>query len=84
MDKKYWLSEPEEHDFPAAQDFLKLHFSKKTARQLTDRLRRSTTIIKKAKDVLRASGLPLLPEDNSHVKQNLKKMKKVNYLLYYL
>ena len=81
MDKKYWLSEPEEHDFPAAQDFLKLHFSKKTARQLTDRLRRSTTIIKKAKDVLkdvlRASGLPLLPEDNSHVKQNLKKMKKV-------
>lgn len=80
MDKKYWLSEPEEHDFPAAQDYLELHFPKKTAKQLTDRLRKSTTIIKKAKDILRASGLPLLPEDNLHVKQNLRKMKNIKKL----
>lgn len=80
MDKKYWLSEPETHDFPAAEDYLQLHFPKKTAIQLTDCLKNRTTVIKKAKDLLRASGLPLLPKDNLHVKENLRKVKKTKKL----
>jgi len=76
MDKKYWLADPEAHDFPAAMDYLELLFPKQTAKSLADKLRKSSTIQKKAKDVLRASGLPLVPRENIHVKDNLKKVKK--------
>ena len=31
---------------------------------------------KKAKDILRASGLPLLPMDNVHVKKNIEKVRE--------
>jgi len=75
MDTKIWLDEPEDHDFPAAMDFLELIFPKTAAKQLTEKLRTSETITKKAKDVLRASRLALLPADNIHVKSNLDKIK---------
>jgi hypothetical protein len=80
MDKNFWLSEPEAHDFPAALDYLELLFPLKTAKILTDRLQKAKTIKKRAKDVLRASGLPLLPQEDIHVKQNLKKIKKLQKL----
>ncbi len=76
----FWLKDPEEHDFPAATDYLELLFTKEESKTFTDNLRRATTIVKKAKDILRASNLPLLPQDNIHVKQNLKKVKKGNKL----
>jgi disulfide oxidoreductase YuzD len=76
MDKQYWLAQPEMHDFPAAQDFLELVFPAAKAKQLVAALLKAKTVTKKSKDVLRASHLPLLPKDNIHVKQNLKKLKK--------
>ena len=76
MDKKVWLDEPEDHNFPAAQDFLELLLDPKTAKQLAAKLKKAPTVTKKAKDVLRASGLPLLPKDNIHVKHDLEKAKK--------
>ena len=76
MDKTYWLPEPEKHDFPAAQDYLELLFPAPKAKMLAAGLRKATTIQKKAKDILRASNLPLLPQENRHVKENLKKVKK--------
>lgn len=76
MDKTYWLAEPEKHDFPAAQDYLELLFPAPKAKMLAAGLRKATTIQKKAKDILRASNLPLLPQENRHVKENLKKVKK--------
>jgi hypothetical protein len=72
----FWLKDPEEHDFPAAKDYLELLFSIDESNALTDKLRKAITIIKKAKDILRASGMPLLPKDNIHVIENLKKVKK--------
>lgn len=80
MDKNFWLSEPEAHDFQGALDYLELLFPLKTAKIFTDRLRKAKTIKKKAKDVLRASGLLLLPQKDIHVKQNLKKIKKIQKL----
>jgi hypothetical protein len=74
--RKIWLDEPEEHNFPAAADYLDLHFNNVITGHLVDNLRDVNTIVKKAKDILRASGLPLLPKDNIHVKCNLKKFKK--------
>jgi hypothetical protein len=76
----FWLKDPEEHDFPAATDYLELLFTEEESKAFTDNLRKAPTIVKKAKDILRASLLPLLPPDNIHVKQNLKKVKKGNKL----
>ncbi|MDQ2863595.1 MAG: hypothetical protein M3R50_08115 [Bacteroidota bacterium] len=77
---KFWLKDPEDHDFPAATDYLKLLLTDEESNMFTDKLRKAKTIVKKAKDILRASSLPLLPQDNIHVKQNLKKVKKGNKL----
>ena len=73
---KYWLDDPEEHDFPAAKDYLELLYSPEEAKKKVDLLRKAATVSKKAKDILRASMLPMLPESNIHVKDNIKKVKK--------
>lgn len=73
---KIWLSDPEAHDFPAAQDYLELLMTEKEAALLVKQLQKATTKNKKAKDILRASSLPLLPKENRHVSDNLKKFKK--------
>ena len=74
--KDIWQDDPEPHDYPAAQDYLELIFVPKQAEKFVDALRQAPTIQKKSKDILRASRLPLLPEDNIHVQENLKKIKK--------
>lgn len=76
MAAKIWLKDPEEHDYPAALDYLTLLFAEDLSAGIASRLKQSKTITKKAKDILRASQLPLLPKDNIHVSQNLKKVKK--------
>lgn len=73
---KYWLKNPEPHDFPAAADYLELLFSPDETNVFVDNLKKAVTITKKGKDILRAGVLPLLPKDNIHVKENLKKVKK--------
>lgn len=73
--KNIWLNEPVSHDFPAALDYLELLMTKSFATGLVEQLEDTETIFKKAKDILRASGLPLLPKTNIHVKENLKKVK---------
>ena len=70
------LKEPEEHDFPAAQDYLELLFVPDEAKKIVAKLKKAPTIKKKSKDILRASKLALLPETNIHVKENLKKVEK--------
>jgi len=74
--ENFWRNEPQDHDFPAAADYLELLFTTEESRAFTARLKEAPTVVKKAKDIFRASSLPLLPEDNIHVKQDLKKVKK--------
>jgi hypothetical protein len=76
MPKVKWLDEPEDHDFPAAADYLALVADPQTVTALTDRLRAGEIAHKKAKDILRAAMLPLLPVDNPHVASDLDKIKK--------
>jgi len=71
-----WKERPEAHDYPAAVDYLTLLMEEKAAKKLVNQLRKAPTIHKKAKDLLRASRLPLLPRDNIHVAGDLKKIKK--------
>ena len=73
---KVWLANPEEHDFPAAVDYLELLMPTKEATTLVAQLKKAKTISKKAKDILRASELPLLAKENKHVLENLKKFRK--------
>jgi len=71
-----WGEEPDEHDYPAAADYLALLA---TATQISDivaALKQAPVVHKKAKDLLRASQLALLAEDNPHVQRDLKKIKK--------
>lgn len=71
-----WLDEPEDHDFPAAADYLALLADKPTVEQMTVKLRAGVIVHKKAKDILRAAQLGLLAVDNPHVAADLAKIKK--------
>jgi hypothetical protein len=71
-----WSSRPEEQDFGAALNYLSLQFPTAIARRLVQKARRTPPVQHIAKDVLRASNLPLLPTDERHVAQDLKRIHK--------
>jgi len=76
MSKVDWKSDPEEHDFPAAVAYLSLVAQPPAVDAILAALRAATTTHHKAKDILRASGLALLPVDNAHVAADLEKIAK--------
>jgi hypothetical protein len=69
----FWKDTPDEHDFPAAADYLDLHYDQDKVNELVDRLRAAPIVVKKAKDILRASRVAILPKDNEHVHDNIRK-----------
>jgi hypothetical protein len=71
-----WGDEPDEHDYPAAADYLALLASAEQIAEIVAALKHAPVVHKKAKDLLRASQLALLPKDNVHVQLDLKKIKK--------
>jgi hypothetical protein len=71
-----WLEKPETHDFPAAADYLDLLAEPAIVKKLTKRLQAGTVVHKKAKDILRAAQLSLLPVENPHVAEDLTKIEK--------
>jgi fermentation-respiration switch protein FrsA (DUF1100 family) len=77
---EHWKNEPEEHDFPAAADYLRLLFTPDEVESLVEALRSAETVHGKAKDLLRASRLPLLSDDNEHVKNDLEKVAAGKHL----
>ncbi len=74
--KEHWKSDPDEHDYPAAHDYLTLVMSSAAANGLVEALKIAPLMHREAKDLLRASALPLLPENNYHVAKDLTKVKK--------
>jgi hypothetical protein len=76
MTEVKWLPKPEKHDFQAAEDYLSLVMTPKDAAAYRDKLAASADQIihRKAKDILRASQLTLLGQDNKHVADDLKKI----------
>ena len=75
MNKEHWKDQPDEHDFPAATDYLSLVFTPDEAAKMVTDLRVAPLTHRKAKDLLRASRLELLPPDNVHVAKDLSKVK---------
>jgi hypothetical protein len=70
-----WLSEPEEQDYPAARSYLSLLYDKRTAKDWVRKLERAPVSEFKAKDIFRASGLPLLGAGNSHVQKDRQRIQ---------
>jgi hypothetical protein len=69
-----WSEEPDEHDYPAAASFLSLICDPTEVRRLVTALKAAPIVHHQAKDLLRASGLGLLPTDNFHVASDLAKV----------
>lgn len=76
MSKVSWKSEPDEHDYPAATAYLSLIAGKAQTDDVVGRLKTAPIDYHKAKDVLRAAALPLLPKDDPHVASDLKKIAR--------
>jgi hypothetical protein len=71
-----WNERPAPQDYTAAFNYLTLQFSSATARRLVRKARSVKATEHIAKDVLRASNLRLLPLDERHVAENLKRIRK--------
>jgi hypothetical protein len=73
--KVSWKEQPDAHDYPAASAYLSLLTSDEIVKHLVADLTDAPVRHGKAKDILRASRLPLLPTDNKHVAADLAKVK---------
>ena len=73
--KETWKQAPDDHDYPAAEDYLSLVMAPSGAKRVVRRLRTAPLVTRKAKDLLRASRLPALPPENYHVARDLQKVK---------
>ena len=71
-----WLSEPEEHDYPAALSYLSLLYDEETAAAYVSKLKSAPMSTFKSKDIFRASGLSLLGVSNSHVESDKEKIRE--------
>jgi hypothetical protein len=79
-----WLDDPEDHDFVAAADYLSLIAEDDEVSKTVDALKDAPPALRKAKDILRAARLALLPESNVRVKSDLAKIdagKKLSPIL---
>jgi hypothetical protein len=74
--REHWKQEPDEHDYPAAHDYLSLVIAEALATSLVEALKNAPLVHRKAKDLLRASRLPLLDDSNVHVAKDLEKIHK--------
>jgi hypothetical protein len=78
--KLKWSEKQEDADFDAAFSYLSLLCPDRTANALVKSLRGSKVLEHAAKDMLRAAGLPILPRDDPHVDEDLKRIQKAKPL----
>jgi hypothetical protein len=71
-----WLDEPEEHDYDAAVAYLSLLGKTDAVGKTVAALKAAKPVYQKAKDILRAAELALLPESNTHVRADLLKISE--------
>jgi hypothetical protein len=74
--KLEWAEKGEAEDFDAAEKYLSLLCSDAKAKALVKGLRNAKLVEHAAKDLLRAAHLPLLPSDEEHVAEDLKRIQK--------
>lgn len=79
-----WLDDPEAHDYAAAADYLSLGADDDAVAETVAALRVAEPTLRKAKDILRAAQLALLPETNARVRSDLGRIgdgKKLSPIL---
>ena len=74
--KLQWTRRGATSDSAAARKFLSLLASDAKANALIKKLRKANIVEHAAKDLLRAAQLPLLPKDEPHVDEDLKRIHK--------
>ncbi len=76
MTGEHWKEKPEEQDYPAARSYLSLLVDPGEAKKLAKALADEPDLARyKAKDILRAAGLPLLPLDDPEVAKDLARVR---------
>ena len=70
-----WKEDPDEHDYPAATSYLTLVAGPDLVHAVVSALQVAPVGHFKAKDILRASRLPLLPADDPHVAKDVAKVR---------
>ncbi len=79
-----WFDEPEDHDYDAAADYLSMLAEDAAVAATVNALKSAKPVYRKAKDILRAARLTLLPPDNPHVRADMDKIghgKKLSPIL---
>ena len=71
-----WLPDVAEHDYPAAESYLRILYSEDRVADMIVRFRSAVIMQFKAKDIFRASQLSLLGVSNLHVEKDRKKIQK--------
>jgi hypothetical protein len=71
-----WSKQPVGEDYIAAFDYLCLIAPPPRAKRLVGRMRSARLFKRAAKDLLRASALPLLPPEDAAVARDVKKIQK--------
>lgn len=74
--RERWKPAPTREDLDAARHYLSLLYPQAVAKRLVRNLTRAPTRRAIAKDLLRAGNLDLLSADESHVKQDLKRIRR--------
>jgi|SRR5450755_2513978 hypothetical protein len=69
-----WRTKPEDHDYPAAAAYLSLLYGEPAVARYIERLRKVPLSKFEAKDIFRASRVPLLGIGNSHVERERKRV----------
>ena len=75
-----WMETTQRHDYPAAASYLSLLAGPSKVRRLVSALRTAPVARFKAEDLLRASGLSLLPADDIEVAKDLAQIHAGNPL----
>jgi hypothetical protein len=70
-----WLPAPEDQDYPNASSYLSMLCADDAVGSVVAALRAAPIEYRKAKDILRAARLVLLPPDNAHVAADVKKIR---------
>jgi hypothetical protein len=71
-----WEAMPAQDDYAAAARFLSLVMSDAASSSLAAALAHGELVLHRANDLLRSSGLRLLPTDDPEVAKDLKKVRK--------
>jgi hypothetical protein len=67
--KVQWLDKPQKHDYPAALAYLTLIYKPRDAQKAVSKLKQTGMTAFAAKDIFRASEVPLLGSGDKHVEK---------------